>query len=93
MVADAGTAAIVQAVVTLGHSLAMRVTAEGVETKQQLSLLREMGYDEVQGYLLGNPSPALAFEHLVANHRSAGGSEADLGLITHSEAAIRESVS
>ncbi len=63
------TAAIVQAVVTLGHSLAMRVTAEEAETKQQLSLLREMGYDEVQGYLLGSPSSAPVFEQLVAHRR------------------------
>lgn len=65
MTTDAGTAAIVQAVATLGRSLAMRVNAEGVETEEQLSMLRAMGCDEVQGYLLGRPCPAEAFEKLV----------------------------
>ncbi len=66
MAADAGTAAIVQAVMALGRSLAMRVVAEGVETEEQLELLRAMHCDEVQGFLLGRPSPAEAFESLVA---------------------------
>jgi len=66
MTADAGTAAIVQAVMALGRSLAMRVVAEGVETEGQLALLRAMNCDEVQGYLLGRPGPAEAFERLVA---------------------------
>jgi len=66
MTADAGTAAIVQAVMALGRSLAMRVVAEGVETEEQLALLRAMNCDEVQGYLLGRPGPAEAFERLVA---------------------------
>lgn len=66
MTADAGTAAIVQAVMALGRSLAMRVVAEGVETEGQLALLRAMNCDEVQGFLLGRPGPAEAFESLVA---------------------------
>jgi len=66
MAADAGTAAIVQAVMALGRSLAMRVVAEGVETEEQLELLRAMRCDEVQGFLLGRPSPAETFESLVA---------------------------
>ena len=66
MAADAGTAAIVQAVMALGRSLAMRVAAEGVETEEQLELLRAMRCDEVQGFLLGRPSPAETFESLVA---------------------------
>ncbi|HMA10525.1 MAG TPA: EAL domain-containing protein [Steroidobacteraceae bacterium] len=48
-------AAIVRAIITLGHSLGMQVVAEGVETGAQLQLLRGLGCDEVQGYLLGPP--------------------------------------
>jgi EAL domain-containing protein (putative c-di-GMP-specific phosphodiesterase class I) len=55
---NADDAAIVRAIVTLGHSLDMRVVAEGVETHAQLELLRGMGCDEVQGFLLGEPMPA-----------------------------------
>ncbi len=66
MVGDAGAAAIVQAVATLGHSLSMRVVAEGIETEEQLDLLRAVGCDEVQGYLLGRPSPAEVFEAMLA---------------------------
>jgi diguanylate cyclase (GGDEF)-like protein len=66
MADDAGTAAIVQAVITIGRSLSMRVNAEGVETETQLALLRMMGCDEVQGYLLGRPCTAAAFEQLIA---------------------------
>ncbi|MDA8248132.1 MAG: EAL domain-containing protein [Rhodospirillales bacterium] len=64
MSTDPGAAAIVQAVITLGHSLAIRVNAEGVETEAQLSLLRAMGCDEGQGYLFGYPGPAEALERL-----------------------------
>lgn len=79
MVTDAGTAAIVQAVATLGRSLAMRVNTEGVETEEQLSLLRAMGCDEVQGYLLGRPCPVEAFERLVARDRIKVGNADGLG--------------
>ncbi len=70
MATDPGTAAIVKAVITLGSSLAMRVTAEGVETATQLDLLVEIGCDEAQGYLFGRPCPGAAFERLVALEQS-----------------------
>jgi len=66
MTTDAGTAAIVQAIITLGRSLSMRVNAEGIETEQQLEMLTAMGCDEGQGYLLGRPAPAKTFEQLIA---------------------------
>jgi diguanylate cyclase (GGDEF)-like protein/PAS domain S-box-containing protein len=55
---NAEDAAIVRAIITLGHSLEMRVVAEGVENSAQLELLRGLGCDEVQGFLLGHPMPA-----------------------------------
>jgi diguanylate cyclase (GGDEF)-like protein len=51
-------AVIVRAIVGLGHSLGISVTAEGVERPQQLEILREQGCDQVQGYLLGRPVSA-----------------------------------
>ena len=52
---DAGDAAIVRAILAMGHSLGMVATAEGVESDGQLSQLRLEGCDQAQGYLLGRP--------------------------------------
>ena len=62
---DLNDAAIVRAIVSLGHSLELEVVAEGVETEEQLSLLRAEGCDEVQGYHFGKPMPAEDFIALV----------------------------
>ena len=51
--------AIVEAVTKLGHALGMKITAEGVETRQQLKRIHEIGCDEAQGYLLGMPVSAI----------------------------------
>jgi diguanylate cyclase (GGDEF)-like protein/PAS domain S-box-containing protein len=56
---DADSDAIVRSILALGHSLHLEVTGEGVETEAQLQVLRHYGCDEVQGYLLGRPAPAL----------------------------------
>ncbi|MDB5999676.1 MAG: bifunctional diguanylate cyclase/phosphodiesterase [Rhizobacter sp.] len=50
--------AIVDAAVRLAHALGMKVVAEGVESAGQRSVLLELGCDEVQGSLLGQPMPA-----------------------------------
>ena len=47
-----------QAIVSMAHALGMDVVAEGVETAQQLALLREMQCNEVQGYYISRPLPA-----------------------------------
>ena len=47
---------VLRAIVRLGHGLSMTVTAEGIETQRQLSLLRDIGCDLAQGYLLGRPA-------------------------------------
>jgi len=51
-------AAIVRAIVSLGASLGMTITAEGVETAAQLDFIRAVGCSEAQGYLLSTPKPA-----------------------------------
>lgn len=50
--------AIVKAVMALGASLGIRTTAEGVETQEQLSALRVLGCQEIQGYLVSQPVTA-----------------------------------
>ncbi len=55
---DASDAVIARTVLALGHSLGLKVIAEGVETAQQHDLLAEMGCDAFQGYYFGRPSPA-----------------------------------
>jgi EAL domain-containing protein (putative c-di-GMP-specific phosphodiesterase class I) len=54
---DADDAAIVKAVITLGHSLNLRVLAEGVESAEQLDFLRANRCDEVQGFYFCHPLP------------------------------------
>ncbi len=55
---NAEAAAIIQAIATLGRSLNMSITAEGVEDPEQLERLRELGCDEAQGYYFSRPRPA-----------------------------------
>ena len=49
---------IIQSVVALGKGLGMSITAEGVETEQQLAQIQSAGCTEAQGFLLGRPKPA-----------------------------------
>ena len=64
---NAGSLKIVRAIVMLAHSLGLAVTAEGVETDEQLAAVRGEGCDEVQGYYTGHPVPLKAFLELLGD--------------------------
>jgi diguanylate cyclase (GGDEF)-like protein/PAS domain S-box-containing protein len=62
---DPESATIVEAIINLGHSLKLKVIAEGVETAQQLDFLRERGCEEFQGYHFSRPVPAAEFTRML----------------------------
>lgn len=62
---DSEQVAIVSAVISLARALNYKVVAEGVETEEQISLLRLLRCDEAQGYLLGKPAAAEVIESLL----------------------------
>ena len=51
------TESMIRTLITLAQNLGMRVIIEGVETEEQLALIKSLGADEVQGYLTGRPTP------------------------------------
>jgi len=65
-------AEIVRAIVSLAHSLHLKVIAEGVETAEQLTFLRSLGCDQYQGYHCSPPLPAAQF---TARFAAAQGSQ------------------
>jgi diguanylate cyclase (GGDEF)-like protein len=67
---DASDQAITGAIIALSHKLGIKVLAEGVETEDQLELLRQSGCDAIQGYLLSKPLPAFALQPWMAAHRA-----------------------
>lgn len=54
---DLNTKTIVKSIIDVAHSLSLKVTAEGVETSEQMSLLKQMECDELQGFLISKPLP------------------------------------
>ncbi|GEO98907.1 putative bifunctional diguanylate cyclase/phosphodiesterase [Methylobacterium haplocladii] len=67
-----GSGFIVQAVISLGTNLGMTMTAEGVETEDQLARLRAEGCDEAQGYLFSRPVPVSQIAGLLEKWNGAG---------------------
>ncbi|UJF21109.1 bifunctional diguanylate cyclase/phosphodiesterase [Shewanella sp. OMA3-2] len=59
---------LVNAIISMAHSLGLMVVAEGVETVEQLTLLDELGCDLAQGYYFSKPIPAKAFLDFVADY-------------------------
>ncbi|MDB5684071.1 MAG: hypothetical protein JWM75_1769 [Sphingomonas bacterium] len=58
---------LVRSTIDLAHALGMEVTAEGVETSEQLALLQVMGCDQIQGYLIARPMPIEDMIAFIAN--------------------------
>jgi len=62
---DSESASIVTAIIAMAHSLGLRVVAEGVETEEQAEFLRNLGCEELQGFLYSEPVPASAIPALL----------------------------
>ncbi len=64
---DPKSLAVAQGLVSLAHNLLLKVTAEGVETQEQLNVLRHYGCDQFQGFLASRPQRAAEFAELLGN--------------------------
>lgn len=62
---DADSEAIVAAIIAMAHALGKTVTAEGIETHEQWSLLRKLNCDRAQGFKFSHPLPAAQFAQFV----------------------------
>jgi EAL domain-containing protein (putative c-di-GMP-specific phosphodiesterase class I) len=63
------SASIIRAIASLGASLGIETTAEGIETTEQMELVRRAGCTEMQGYLVSRPVPAAELGDLIARYR------------------------
>jgi EAL domain-containing protein (putative c-di-GMP-specific phosphodiesterase class I) len=70
---DPDDAAIVRAIITLGHALGLKVVAEGVETRAHLEFLQQHGCDELQGYYFSRPVPAVEMARLLRGMTASAG--------------------
>ncbi len=67
MLSEPDDLAVVNAVIAMSHNLKMKVVANGVETEDQLSVIRKSGCDELQGYVISQPLLSAEFEQFVVN--------------------------
>jgi EAL domain-containing protein (putative c-di-GMP-specific phosphodiesterase class I) len=67
---DADAEAVVTAIISLAKALQLSTTAEGVETPEQLTLLRAMGCTDVQGYLVARPMPGAQVADFLRRHQA-----------------------
>src|SRR5262249_41181836 len=74
--ANPAAARLISGMISLAQGVGKRVIVEGIETPQQLEILRQTGCDEVQGWLLG--APALAPTNMESQLRALSGSLAAL---------------
>jgi diguanylate cyclase (GGDEF)-like protein len=65
---DPGVRVILDAILNMCHNLGLATIAEGVETPEQLALLRDHGCTEIQGYLLGRPMPGEKIQDFICSH-------------------------
>jgi diguanylate cyclase (GGDEF)-like protein len=70
MTTNPGDAAIAKAIIGIGHSLQLKVVAEGVETAEQVQLLREGGCDQIQGFYFSKPVPGDEFAGMLRARKS-----------------------
>jgi len=80
-------ASIVRAIVSLAHSLRLKVVAEGVETPAQLDFLKTADCDEYQGYHFSRPLPAADFEQLMRDAHADDDLTEEDAVRTHSKLA------
>lgn len=77
--------ALVEAIVAVGRVLSLQVVAEGVESREQVTLLHEFGCPVLQGYLFGRPMPVHRFERAV--QAAVVAAAKDVGVLSHEAAA------
>jgi diguanylate cyclase (GGDEF)-like protein len=87
LLARADDASIVRGIVSLAHSLRLKVVAEGVETSEQLELLRTLGCDQYQGFCFSPAVPAAKFAELLVESRKKAEADNALAERTHSKLA------
>lgn len=61
-------ASLVKVIVAMGHALNSKVTAEGISTIEQFTVIKEIGCDYIQGFFIAPPMPADQFEQLISKH-------------------------
>jgi diguanylate cyclase (GGDEF)-like protein len=92
LASSADDASIVGAIISLAHSLRLKVVAEGVETTAQLELLRALGCDQYQGFIMSAAVPACDIAALAKAHSPSTNSDSSEFLRTHSKLAVFRSV-
>jgi EAL domain-containing protein (putative c-di-GMP-specific phosphodiesterase class I) len=70
---DGNSAAIVAGIIALGHSLKLKIVAEGVETEAQRAFLQQEGCDVAQGYFISKPLPTDVLEEWILGEQNQGG--------------------
>jgi len=85
---DSDDVAIVTAIIAMAHAMHVKVIAEGVENNEQLSLLKELGCDEIQGYIYSRAKPkdeaTLLLKSNILAHDSIGSGQSNTTAIAGS---------
>jgi EAL domain-containing protein (putative c-di-GMP-specific phosphodiesterase class I) len=76
MLEDPGVTTLVSTIITLAHSLKLKVTAEGVESEEQAKILRLLRCDQMQGYLISKPLPVAEITVLLSTKGFVDGNRA-----------------